>query len=258
MILRRFRERLSAQDWFGVGLELAIVVVGVFIGLQVSNWNDDRVMRAQARGYRAEIVEEVRSNQRSIATMAAYYARVRQHAITALTALNASRNVNGEQFLVDAFQATQILPRPLKIDTFEQVRGEPVVAAIAPLSLQRQLANYEANVTSIEVTLGSITPYRDLARARIPFSAQEKIQAACGDQITMARTTGLTVVVLPDVCRPALTSAEISDGVESLRAAPDIRFVLNRQISDLDQKLKLLDSLATRTAMLMQSLAQAR
>src|SRR5258706_2595909 len=127
MILRHFRERLKAQDWFGVGVELAIVVVGVFIGLQVNNWNNDRIAGEQARAYRAEIVTEVRSNQRSIATMVGYYARVRQHAIAAAVALGAPRTANGEQFLIDAFQATQILPRPLKIDTIEQVRGEPVI-----------------------------------------------------------------------------------------------------------------------------------
>lgn len=254
MILQRFRERLRAQDWFGVGVELSIVIVGVFVGLQVSNWNDDRIVREQGRAYHAEIIEEVRSKQHSIAITRHYYASVRRHAIAALSALSAPRVEHGEELLIDAFQATQILPRPLKIVTFEQIRATPVIGAVVSLPLQQQLANYNANVTSIEITLGAITPYRDLARGRMPFAVQEKIQAACGDNIVIAPTSGLTTIVLPETCTPRLTAAEVQAGVAALRASPDIQIVLNRQISDLDQKLRLLDGLQQRTEGLARAL----
>ena len=42
MILRRITEHVKAQNWFAVGLDFFIVVVGVFIGLQVANWNEAR------------------------------------------------------------------------------------------------------------------------------------------------------------------------------------------------------------------------
>lgn len=46
MILRRITEHVKAQNWFAVFLDFIIVVVGVFIGIQVSNWNDMRHERA--------------------------------------------------------------------------------------------------------------------------------------------------------------------------------------------------------------------
>jgi len=42
MILRRIAEHLKQQHWTGVFIELAIVVLGVFLGMQVSNWNAER------------------------------------------------------------------------------------------------------------------------------------------------------------------------------------------------------------------------
>ncbi len=39
MILRRITVHVKAQNWFAVALDFVIVVVGVFIGIQVSNWN---------------------------------------------------------------------------------------------------------------------------------------------------------------------------------------------------------------------------
>ncbi|MEO1250920.1 MAG: DUF6090 family protein [Pseudomonadota bacterium] len=35
-------EHVKAQNWIAVGLDFVIVVVGVFIGIQVSNWNEAR------------------------------------------------------------------------------------------------------------------------------------------------------------------------------------------------------------------------
>ena len=55
MLLRRITEHVKAQNWFAVGLDFIIVVVGVFIGIQVANWNDARQERAEE----AAIIERI-------------------------------------------------------------------------------------------------------------------------------------------------------------------------------------------------------
>ena len=62
MIMRRFAARLKQQDWFAVAIEFALVVMGVFIGIQVANWNDDRKERALEVAYLARIAEDARSD----------------------------------------------------------------------------------------------------------------------------------------------------------------------------------------------------
>lgn len=47
MLLRRITEHVKEQNWTAVGIDFVIVVVGVFIGLQVANWNDARQDRAE-------------------------------------------------------------------------------------------------------------------------------------------------------------------------------------------------------------------
>lgn len=42
MILRRVIEHFRKQEWTAVFLDFVIVVLGVFIGLQVNNWNEAR------------------------------------------------------------------------------------------------------------------------------------------------------------------------------------------------------------------------
>ena len=45
MLLRRIIEHTKAQNWTAIAIDFVIVVVGVFIGVQVSNWNDDAAER---------------------------------------------------------------------------------------------------------------------------------------------------------------------------------------------------------------------
>ena len=48
MILRRVVEQLKHQHWAAIAIDLVIVVLGVFIGMQVSNWNEERETRQRA------------------------------------------------------------------------------------------------------------------------------------------------------------------------------------------------------------------
>jgi hypothetical protein len=43
MLLRRVTNHVQNQNWFAVFIDFIIVVVGVFIGIQVANWNEARV-----------------------------------------------------------------------------------------------------------------------------------------------------------------------------------------------------------------------
>jgi hypothetical protein len=47
MLLRRVTQHIRTQNWFAVLVDFVIVVVGVFVGLQVQDWNDLRKERLQ-------------------------------------------------------------------------------------------------------------------------------------------------------------------------------------------------------------------
>ena len=42
MLLRRITQHVKDQNWFAVGIDFIIVVLGVFIGIQVANWDNVR------------------------------------------------------------------------------------------------------------------------------------------------------------------------------------------------------------------------
>lgn len=60
MIPHRLAAGLKRQDWAAVIIEFLLVVVGVFVGLQVANWNDDRKDRVLEKTYVARIQSNYR------------------------------------------------------------------------------------------------------------------------------------------------------------------------------------------------------
>ena len=59
MILRRVIEHVKTQNWTAVGIDFVIVVVGVFIGIQVSNWNEARREHLSEAQYLERFAEEI-------------------------------------------------------------------------------------------------------------------------------------------------------------------------------------------------------
>ena len=59
MILRRITEHVNDQNWFAITIDFVIVVFGVFIGLQVANWNEARNDRADEAVFLQDLHDDI-------------------------------------------------------------------------------------------------------------------------------------------------------------------------------------------------------
>ena len=62
MILRRVVEHVRTQSWFAVALDFFIVVMGVFVGIEVANWNQARQDRQEERRYYGQLLADLRGD----------------------------------------------------------------------------------------------------------------------------------------------------------------------------------------------------
>ncbi len=62
MILRRFMKHVTDQNWFAVGLDVIVVVVGIFLGMQVTEWNQDREINNEVTIYKHRLINELKEN----------------------------------------------------------------------------------------------------------------------------------------------------------------------------------------------------
>ncbi len=67
MILRRVIEHVRTQNWTAVLLDFVIVVIGIFVGLQVSEWNERRQLREREHEYLVRLQEDVNQMQGALA-----------------------------------------------------------------------------------------------------------------------------------------------------------------------------------------------
>ena len=51
MIVRRFMKHVTDQNWFAVGLDVIVVITGIFLGMQVTDWNNQRKDADEEREY---------------------------------------------------------------------------------------------------------------------------------------------------------------------------------------------------------------
>lgn len=59
MLLRRVIEHVRNQNWTAVGIDFCIVVVGILLALEISEWNEARHDRARERAYLTRIAAEL-------------------------------------------------------------------------------------------------------------------------------------------------------------------------------------------------------
>lgn len=66
MIFRRIYVQFREQNWPAVVTELIILVIGVFAGIESSNWNEARIERQQEREYLVRLHEDVLASAEGI------------------------------------------------------------------------------------------------------------------------------------------------------------------------------------------------
>lgn len=64
MILQKLASAIRRQDWFQVLIEVLIVIVGLYLGLQVTQWSDDRADRQRESDYLDQLHTEVELEER--------------------------------------------------------------------------------------------------------------------------------------------------------------------------------------------------
>lgn len=106
-MLRHVIVHLRRQDWMAVFIELVVVIVGVFIGVQAANWNDARQTDAKAAVFTQRLRSDLREEAWSYEYEVGYFNEVLASAKRAADALSGKTPLSDEALLVAAYRATQ-------------------------------------------------------------------------------------------------------------------------------------------------------
>jgi hypothetical protein len=62
MLLRRFTKHVTDQNWFAVGLDVLVVIVGIIVGLQVTEWNEARKEAEEGRYHLTSLLADIEND----------------------------------------------------------------------------------------------------------------------------------------------------------------------------------------------------
>jgi hypothetical protein len=256
MVLRRIREHVGHHNWFAVTIDLSIVVIGVFFGTQASNWNQARLERQQAREYRSMLRGDLATNLSTLTDRKKYYGWVRAEGLAALAALDRPSSELGEQFLIDAYQASQMQPWALKRNTYDQILSTGALVTLGSPLLRDEVANYYVGAEITGTNISALPPYREILRRVMPYRVQRSIRSRCPEKVVQY-SNGAPRIILPAACTLGLDQATVRHAVEQVHDWPGLALDLNRQLVDLDQKLLSVDTISERAVKVRADLEQA-
>ena len=163
MILRSVTRHVRDQNWFAVGIDFLIVVIGVVIGIQVANWNAERMERSQEVGYVQRLAEDLRQDIETYDGMLEIYS-IKQETILALRDAPLATVMAGD--LKDValkleYTVYKALPAQ-RSATFDELVGSGTLRLVRNSAFRTALADYYANYGRLSEVLAQ--PLGDYAR----------------------------------------------------------------------------------------------
>ena len=179
MLLRRVIQHVRKQEWTAVAIDFAIVVVGVFVGIQAANWNDMRADEARARGYLERIQNDVEADLANYQNRIRFWKVVSNYGRTGLDYVDGGRSPDLTQWdlLLAYFQASQVGEFWTRSTTYDELKGAGELNLIANLDLRNALARYYTEAGNPAMT--ERPAYREHVRGVIPIDIQLYIWTKC-------------------------------------------------------------------------------
>jgi hypothetical protein len=169
VILRSVTRHVRDQNWFAVGIDFVIVVVGVFIGIQVANFNAARIEAARADGYLQRLHQDVSDDIAMLQQRQALWARQITLGREALAAPAVPLGERERAWdVVRAFHhASNSVPLQLRDATYVDMVSSGQLGLIEDTALRDLVTLYHN--ASWAVDLSSLIPeYRMAVRRIIP------------------------------------------------------------------------------------------
>ena len=223
MMFRRFLQRLKRHQWGAIATELAIVIIGVFIGMQVSNWNENRETNRTAAVFTERLKDDLRHEAWGYEVILQYSRETNANQRRVLDAMAGDIALSDEQFLISAYRATQYKENNRYRATYDELLSIGSMGLVADQPLREAAGNVFAAPWPDQIAeQAKNSEYRRLFREAVPAATQQALLAGCGDRFGRV-----------------LDYATVKGLIDALKAVP--RFVHALRIRYADNQTALID-----------------
>ena len=229
MILRRVIAHFKKQEWTAIGLDFLIVIVGVFIGIQVSNWNAEQADKRLGRTYAERLIVDLRKDLSMRGALVDYYSAV-LNSVERTNALLADPHADPRELVINAYRASENNFVPQTRATWDEIVSSGNTALLPGAAVAIGVGDYFADDTA-RTSLNSLTvsAYRHRVRKIIPLELQQALRAGCSDR----RNEAQEITGFMEDCVIEIDDAMIEATAAALRADAEVAAELRYQYSDV-------------------------
>jgi hypothetical protein len=219
MILRRVMAHVREQHWTAIAIDFVIVVAGVFVGMQVANWNEQQADKRRARAYTERLAMDLGKDLESRRALSSYYDAVLQ-SVERTNTLLADPAADPEQLVVHAYRASEINLAPQTRSTWDEIVASGDIGLLPRVVESGVSDYYAADVARLAFEAVSISAYRKRVRTIIPLEVQQALRHGCSDARDSAQQIvgfmpGCTLDVEPDMIQSTAAALRADRGVQA-------------------------------------------
>lgn len=237
-MLRHVIVHLRRQDWTAVFIELVVVIVGVFIGVQASNWNEQRETDQKAAVFSERLSADLREEAWGYAMNIGYFDQVQTNARRAADALTGKTPLPSEALLIAAYRATQFNGNTRRRATYDELISTGEIGLIHDAALRDLAMRVYTDPVIDQITQdGQHSEYRGEFRKAMPYDVQLALADKCGDHVVPVGNYEDIARVLDYPCATGLSPAAIEAADAILQKDPRIVPLLQLRIADIGTDL---------------------
>jgi len=227
MILRRVIAHFRKQEWTAIFLDFLIVVVGVFVGIQVSNWNAARADARLGGDYVKRLTRDLKEDLVALRTEIAYYSAVLD-SVQLTDELLRADDPDPRALVVNAYRASEISYTAPVRATFDQIVSSGHLGLLPDGAAEKGLSQYYAfDVAQDTYRMGVNSQYREAVRKIVPMSMQIALRASCSD----IRDERGAIAGFVEDCKLGVDPAALREVAAALRSDPGVAAELRYQYS---------------------------
>jgi len=229
MILRRVIGHFRRQEWTAIAIDFVIVVVGVFVGIQVANWNEREADKRLGRVYAERLTSDLGKDLVARRALADYFGAVLA-SVERTNALLADPRSDAKDLVVSAYRASEINYSPPTRATWDEIVSSGDTGLLPRAALEGGVTDYYASDTA-RLVFDSLSDsaYRHRVRTIIPLDLQKALREGCSD----VRNETQEIVGFMAECNLAVAPGAIEATAAALRADAAIQAELRYQYSEV-------------------------
>ena len=235
MLLRRITQHVKDQNWFAVALDFVIVVAGILIAFQITEWNEARKINGEAKEFTNQLKADLAEEAWVYEFVIEYYGDVRDNAARVVDALEGKSKLSDQALVIAAYRATQYAPILRRRETFDELTATGRINLIGDEKLRRVAKSiYDFPMYELIERRGYGNKYREAFRMLIPSGVQSAVADACGDKFFDIMDYDAIIDSLDYACSLDMPDEEIKAAADILRTNETVLPLLRLRLAELE------------------------